>query len=65
MVNSPDAPALVAFYERYFGLRLSDWLEGHAPLWGPGRHSSGDNVYSYAAGVRAVGARAGLKSFAV
>ena len=25
MVNSPDAPALVAFYERYFGLRLSDW----------------------------------------
>ena len=27
VVNSPDAPALVAFYERYFGLRLSDWLE--------------------------------------
>ena len=98
VVNSPDAPALVAFYERYFGLRLSDWLEdrmafmrcsadhhslaiaaaphaglnhvsfemrdideymrgtgrmvrhGHAPLWGPGRHSSGDNVYSYFAG---------------
>jgi len=23
---------------------------GHAPLWGPGRHSSGDNVYSYFAG---------------
>ena len=98
VVNPPDAPALVAFYERYFGLRLSDWLEdrmaflrcsadhhslaiaaaphaglnhvsfelrdideymrgtgrmvrhGHAPLWGPGRHSSGDNVYSYFAG---------------
>ncbi len=24
--------------------------EGHSPLWGPGRHSSGDNVYSYFAG---------------
>ena len=24
--------------------------QGHAPLWGPGRHSSGDNVYSYFAG---------------
>ncbi|GAB2456682.1 VOC family protein [Jatrophihabitans fulvus] len=23
---------------------------GRAPLWGPGRHSSGDNVYSYFAG---------------
>ena len=23
---------------------------GHSPLWGPGRHSSGDNVYSYFAG---------------
>ena len=23
---------------------------GQAPLWGPGRHSSGDNVYSYFAG---------------
>ncbi len=24
--------------------------DGRAPLWGPGRHSSGDNVYSYFAG---------------
>ena len=23
---------------------------GHEPLWGPGRHSAGDNVYSYFAG---------------
>lgn len=98
VVNSADLPALLAFYERYFGLRLSDWLEdrmaflrcsadhhslaiayaphpglnhvsfemrgideymrgtgrmvrhGHSPLWGPGRHSSGDNVYSYFGG---------------
>ncbi|MCX4903834.1 VOC family protein [Streptomyces sp. NBC_00878] len=98
VVSSPDVPALKAFYERYLGLRLSDWLEdrmcflrcstdhhnlaivqgpvaglnhvsfelrdvdeymrgtgrlfrhGHQPLWGPGRHSAGDNVYSYFAG---------------
>jgi catechol 2,3-dioxygenase-like lactoylglutathione lyase family enzyme len=98
VLNSINVPALMSFYERYFGLRLSDWLEdrmcflrcstdhhslaiahgphaglnhvsfemrgideymrgtgrmvrhGHAPLWGPGRHSSGDNVYSYFAG---------------
>jgi catechol 2,3-dioxygenase-like lactoylglutathione lyase family enzyme len=98
VVNSPDVPALMSFYEKYFGLRLSDWLEdrmcflrcsddhhslavahaptagmnhvsfemrdideymrgtgrmvrhGNGPLWGPGRHSSGDNVYSYFAG---------------
>jgi catechol 2,3-dioxygenase-like lactoylglutathione lyase family enzyme len=98
VLDSPDVPGLMAFYERYFGLRLSDWLEdrmcfmrcstdhhslaiarrskaglnhvsfemrdideylrgtgrlvraGHPPLWGPGRHSAGDNVYSYFAG---------------
>ena len=27
VLDSPDVPALMAFYERYFGLRLSDWLE--------------------------------------
>ena len=26
VVNSPDVPALMSFYKRYFGLRLSDWL---------------------------------------
>jgi len=98
VINSPDVVMLMAFYETYLGLRLSDWLEdrmcflrcsddhhslaiahaptaglnhvsfemrdideymrgtgrmvreGRAPLWGPGRHSSGDNVYSYFAG---------------
>ncbi len=98
VVNSTDVPAAKAFYEKYLGLRLSDWLEdrmcflrcsedhhslaiaaspvaglnhvsfemrdideymrgtgrmtrrGMGPLWGPGRHSSGDNVYSYFAG---------------
>ncbi len=98
VLNSPDVQVVKAFYERYFALRLSDWLEdrmcflrcsddhhslaiannptaglnhvsfemrdideymrgtgrmtrhGHRPLWGPGRHSSGDNVYSYFAG---------------
>ena len=98
VVNSPQVVALVAFYERYLGLRMSDWLEdrmcflrcsddhhslaiaaaptaglnhvsfemrdideymrgtgrmvraAQGPLWGPGRHSSGDNVYSYFAG---------------
>ncbi|WP_456572695.1 VOC family protein [Blastococcus sp. SYSU D00820] len=95
VLDSPDVAGLMAFYERYLGLRLSDWLEdrmcflransehhnlaiahrrvpglnhvsfemrgldeylrgtgrmirsGHRPLWGPGRHSAGDNVYSY------------------
>jgi catechol 2,3-dioxygenase-like lactoylglutathione lyase family enzyme len=95
VVNSTDVPAAMAFYERWLGLRLSDWLAdrmcflrcseehhnlaiahsdrpalnhvsfemagideylrgtgrllraGHPPLWGPGRHSAGDNVYSY------------------
>jgi catechol 2,3-dioxygenase-like lactoylglutathione lyase family enzyme len=98
VLNSPDVPVLLAFYERYFGLRLSDWLQdrmcflrcsedhhslaiarspnaglnhvsfemrgideymrgtgrmvrhGHRTLWGPGRHTAGDNVYSYFAG---------------
>jgi len=98
VVDTPNVVPLMAFYERYLGMRLSDWLEdrmcflrcsedhhslalaqrgqaginhvsfemrdideymrgtgrlvraGHAPLWGPGRHSAGDNVYSYFAG---------------
>jgi len=98
VVASPDVPGLMAFYEAYLGLRLSDWLEdrmcflrcssahhslaiaasphaglnhvsfemrgieeymrgtgrmvrhGNDPLWGPGRHTAGDNVYSYFAG---------------
>jgi catechol 2,3-dioxygenase-like lactoylglutathione lyase family enzyme len=98
VLSSPDVVRLMTFYERYLGLRLSDWLsdrmcflrcsdehhslavsrarhpginhvsfemrdideymrgtgrlarEGRPPLWGPGRHSSGDNVYSYFAG---------------
>jgi catechol 2,3-dioxygenase-like lactoylglutathione lyase family enzyme len=98
VINSPQVPVLMAFYENYLGLRLSDWLEdrmcflrcsvdhhslaiaaapsaglnhvsfemrgideylygtgriireGRSPLWGPGRHSAGDNVYSYFAG---------------
>lgn len=98
VVGSPDVNRLKSFYEKYFRLRLSDWLEdkmcflrcsddhhslaisysphpglnhvsfemrdideymrgtgrmvrqGSGPLWGPGRHSSGDNVYSYFAG---------------
>jgi catechol 2,3-dioxygenase-like lactoylglutathione lyase family enzyme len=95
VINSPDVPGLMAFYERHLGFRLSDWLAdrmcflrcsaehhnlaiahgtvaglnhvsfemrgieeylrgtgrlvrvGYRPLWGPGRHSAGDNVYSY------------------
>lgn len=98
VIDSPEVEVVKAFYEKYFGLRLSDWLEdrmcflrcsddhhslaisysphaglnhvsfemrdideymrgtgrmtryGSGPLWGPGRHSSGDNVYSYFAG---------------
>jgi len=98
VVNSPNVPRLLAFYEHHLGMRLSDWLEdrmaflrcsnahhslaiaaaphaglnhvsfemrgideymrgtgrlvraGRAPLWGPGRHTAGDNVYSYFAG---------------
>jgi catechol 2,3-dioxygenase-like lactoylglutathione lyase family enzyme len=94
VVNSPDVPGLMAFYEQHLGFRLSDWLTdrmcflrcssehhnlaiahgvpglnhvsfemrgieeylrgtgrliraGYRPVWGPGRHSAGDNVYSY------------------
>jgi len=93
--NSTDVPKTMAFYERFLGFRLSDWLgdrmafmrcsadhhslafaqrdrvslnhvsfemrgideylrgtgrlvrHGHEPLWGPGRHSAGDNTFSY------------------
>jgi catechol 2,3-dioxygenase-like lactoylglutathione lyase family enzyme len=95
VINSTDVNATMAFYERWLGFRLSDWLvdrmcflrcssehhnlaiaqsdrpalnhvsfemagideylrgtgrllrAGYPPLWGPGRHSAGDNVYSY------------------
>ncbi|MEO3855445.1 VOC family protein [Acrocarpospora sp. B8E8] len=95
VVNSTDIAATMAFYERFLGFRLSDWLtnrmaflrcstdhhslaiaqrtrvslnhvsfemrgideylrgtgrlirHGHAPAWGPGRHSAGDNTFSY------------------
>jgi catechol 2,3-dioxygenase-like lactoylglutathione lyase family enzyme len=95
VVNSDDVAGVMAFYVRYLGFRLSDWLEdrmcflrcseehhnlaiahhrapnlnhvsfemagveeylrgtgrmvraGVAPLWGPGRHSAGDNTYAY------------------
>ena len=95
VLNSADVPGMLAFFERYFGMRISDWIEdrvaflrcsenhhsiamaqapqvgtnhisfemrgideymrgtgrmvhaGHEPLWGPGRHSAGDNFYSY------------------
>ena len=95
VINSPDVPALMAFYQRHLGFRLSDWLAdrmcflrcsaehhnlaiahgsisglnhvsfemrgieeylrgtgrliraGYQPLWGPGRHSAGDNTYAY------------------
>lgn len=95
VINSTDVPATMAFYERFLGFRLSDWLtnrmafmrcsiehhslaiaqrtkvslnhisfemrgideflrgtgrlvrHGHSPLWGPGRHSAGDNTFSY------------------
>lgn len=94
VINSPDVPALMAFYERHLAFRLSDWLgdrmcflrcsaehhnlaiahgaaglnhvsfemrgieeylrgtgrlirAGYRPLWGPGRHSAGDNTYAY------------------
>jgi catechol 2,3-dioxygenase-like lactoylglutathione lyase family enzyme len=95
VVNSTDVQATKAFYEKYLGFRLSDWLtdrmaflrcsdehhslaiaqrtkvtlnhvsfemrgideylrgtgrllrHGHRPLWGPGRHSAGDNTFSY------------------
>jgi catechol 2,3-dioxygenase-like lactoylglutathione lyase family enzyme len=95
VINSPDVPGLMAFYERHLGFRLSDWLAdrmcflrcsaehhnlaiahgnvpglnhvsfemrgieeylrgtgrliraGYRPLWGPGRHSAGDNTYAY------------------
>ena len=95
VINSTDVHATKAFYEKYLGFRLSDWLtdrmaflrcssehhslaiaqrskvtlnhvsfemrgideylrgtgrllrHGHRPLWGPGRHSAGDNTFSY------------------
>jgi catechol 2,3-dioxygenase-like lactoylglutathione lyase family enzyme len=95
VINSPDVPGLMAFYERHLRFRLSDWLAdrmcflrcsaehhnlaiahgdvpglnhvsfemrgieeylrgtgrliraGYRPLWGPGRHSAGDNTYAY------------------
>lgn len=95
VLNSADLAGTMAFYVRYFGMRVSDWIEdrvtflrcsenhhslalaqapqvgtnhisfemrgideylrgtgrlvgaGQEPLWGPGRHSAGDNVYSY------------------
>ncbi|GHF35147.1 VOC family protein [Amycolatopsis bartoniae] len=95
VVNSPDVHGFIAFYERFLGLRVSDWLtdrmaflrcssdhhslavarrphvslnhisfemrgideylrgtgrlitHGHPPAWGPGRHSAGDNTFSY------------------
>lgn len=95
VVNSSDVGRTMAFYERFLGFRLSDWLgermafmrcsadhhslafaqrakvslnhvsfemrgideylrgtgrlvrHGHKPLWGPGRHSAGDNTFSY------------------
>ncbi|MGW0704462.1 VOC family protein [Streptomyces sp. NPDC002643] len=95
IINSPNPPEMLAFYEQHLGFRLSDWLgdlmcfmrcsdehhnlgiakgpvpglnhvsfemrgideymrgtgrlvrAGYKPLFGPGRHSAGDNTFSY------------------
>lgn len=95
VINTPNLETMQAFYEKYLGLRLTDWLgsvlcflrsnsqhhimglgrgkhtavnhisfemrgideylrgsgrmmrAGHDVLWGPGRHTAGDNTFCY------------------